>query len=80
MILFSSHFFVTYFLYTKRMKLLNHSRLLIHDGKRTIESKSNSCTLITVENIKAKNLTNTLQNKEFVRINFQVFSVESGLN
>jgi len=62
------------------MKLLNHSRLLIHDGKRTIESKSNSCTLITVENIKAKNLTNTLQNKEFVRINFQVFSVESGLN
>jgi len=48
----------------KRVKLLNHSRPLMHDGKRTMESKSNSCTLIMVENIKTKNLTNTLQNEE----------------
>jgi len=37
----------------------------MHDGKRTMESKSNFCTLIMVKNIKAKNLTNTLQNEEF---------------
>jgi len=36
----------------------------MHNGKRTMISKSNSCTLIIVENIKAKNLTNTLQNEE----------------
>jgi len=36
----------------------------MYNRKRTMELKSNSCTLIMVENIKAKNLTNILQNKE----------------